>query len=430
MRLIVVFLIANSLAASPRELKRVIPELMAKGEVPGLSAVLIEDGAIRWRGHFGNADDRSIFEAASLGKPVFAYAVLRLAGRGVIDLDRPLAEYVDEPLVDDRITARMVLAHTTGLQNEVMPGQTAKVGFEPGTRFSYSGEGFLLLQRVVEKITGKPLPLLMRELVFEPLGMRDSGYVWQPGYESRKAYGHNAAGVAGVRRRPAAGTVATLHTTTTDFARFMMAMMKADNPMFTPQVAVADSLQWGLGWGLERTARGQAFWHWGENHGEYQNFAIGYPDGDGLVVFTNSGNGFSIMPEIVTAAIGGEHPAFAFMGYDSYRAPSRVLLRDILARGAASALAGVAADSLTEAQINRIGYLLLAKKRTADAIAIFQLNVRRFPESFNVYDSLGEAYVAAGDVANAIANYRRSLELNPENANAAEWIRKLRASRE
>jgi CubicO group peptidase (beta-lactamase class C family) len=454
-RLFSTLLLAASLSAAPRDLQRVIPELMAKAEVPGVSVALIERGAIRWRGHFGVAnaetrrriDGRSIFEAASLGKPVFAYALLRLAERGVIDLDRPLARYLDEPLADERmatITARMVLSHTTGLQNEVMPGQTLQVHFTPGTRFSYSGAGFLYLQRVVERVTGKPLPELMRELVFEPLGMRDSGYVWRADYESRKVFGHSAAGVIGARRKPAAATVATLHTTAADYARFVIATMKSKT-MLAPQVAVdagcyfclsggtgtmSESLSWGLGWGLERTARGRAFWHWGENHGEFQTFAIGYPDGDGVVVLTNSGNGFSVMPEIVAAALAGEHPAFAWMGYEGYRAPSKVLLREIVARGAAAALAGGAADSLTEPQINRIGYALLANRRLADAIAIFGLNVHRFPDSFNAYDSLGEAYAAAGDAANAIANYQRSLELNPQNGNAGEMIAKLRATRD
>src|SRR4029453_882560 len=110
---------------------------------------------------------------------------------------------------------------------------------------------------------------------------------------------------------------------------------------------MSGALSWGLGLGLERTARGTAFWHWGENNGEFQNFALGYPDGTGIAVFTNSGNGFGILPEIVDAALGGPHPAFAWMGYDSYRSPARTLRREVMARGA-GALAGGAAESLPE----------------------------------------------------------------------------------
>jgi CubicO group peptidase (beta-lactamase class C family) len=439
---------------------RAIPRLMSDGEVPGLSIVVIRGSKIAWHQAYGVANaetgapltEGTVFEAASLTKPVFGYAVLKLVDAGMLSLDAPLAAALPEPVADERmkrITARMVLEHTTGFPNEVMPGETLRVHFTPGERFSYSGAGFLYLQRCVERITGKKLPELMRELVFQPLGMMSSGYVWRPEYEQLKAFGHGAAGLPAVRRKPAEATVATLHTTPLDYARFMIAVMKGAGlkpetarAMLTPQMKVdqgcftcldggtgrlSESLSWGLGFGLERTPRGTAFWHWGENNGEFQNFAMGYPDGDGVVVFTNSGNGFGIMPEIVDAALGGgPHPAFAWMGYDSYKSPARVQLRDIMARGAV-ALSGGAAAELTERQLNSMGYVLLQRKRLADAIAVFQVNTRRFPESWNAFDSLGEAYAAAGDRARAIENYQRSLELNPKNGNATAMLEKLRA---
>jgi CubicO group peptidase (beta-lactamase class C family) len=440
------------------DLERLVPRLMADGEVPGLSMVLIHDSKITRSGVWGfaNVETRApltgetVFEAASLTKPVFAYAVLKLVDAGVVSLDVPLAAALPDPVTDERmkrVTARIVLEHTTGFQNEVMPGQALGVHFTPGERFSYSGAGFLYLQRYVERVTGKTLPVLMDELVFRPLGMGDSGYVWRPEYERLKAFGHGAAGVPTVRRKPAEATVATLHTTPLDYARFMIAVMEGEGlrpetvrAMLSPQVTLDEgcficldagtgrpspSLSWGLGFGLERTARGTAFWHWGDNNGEFHNFAMGYPDGDGVVVFTNSGNGHSIMPEIIAAALGGRHPAFAWMGYDGYKSPARQLQRDILARGSA-ALEGAPAASLPESRINAIGYVLLQKKRLADAIAVFELNVRRFPGSWNAYDSLGEAHAAAGDREKAIASYQRSLDLNPQNANAAAMLKTLR----
>ena len=441
---------------------RLIPRLMREGDVPGLSIVLIHDSKISWHRAYGwaNAEtrapltDRTVFESASLTKPVFGYAVLKLADAGVLSLDAPLGSWPGDPVTDERlkqITARMVLEHTTGFQNEVMPGQTLQVHFTPGERFSYSGAGFLYLQRYVERAAGKKLPDLMRELVFQPLGMSSSGYVWLPEYEELEAFGHGAGGIPAVRRKPAEATVATLHTTPLDYARFIIAMMKGAGlkpetarAMLTPAVGIdegcftclaggtsrlSESLSWGLGWGLERTARGTAFWHHGENNGEFQNFAMGYPGGDGIVVFTNSGNGFSIMPEVVAAALGGPHPAFAWMGYESYRSPSRVLLRDILARGPV-ALGSGAAASLPEKRINDIGYALLQRRRLADALAVFEINVRRFPESWNAYDSLGEAYAAAGEREKAIASYQRSLDLSPGNTNATAMLQKLRSGPE
>ncbi|HYC89545.1 MAG TPA: serine hydrolase [Thermoanaerobaculia bacterium] len=435
-----------------------IGRLMREGDVAGLSIVVIRGGTIVSEKAYGvaNAETRApltrraIFESASLGKPVFAYAVLRLVDAGVLSLDVPLQHYLAEPVSDERmkqITARMVLAHTTGFQNEVMPGQTLAVHFTPGSRFSYSGAGFLYLERVIEHLTGKELPVLMRELVFTPLGMRDSGYVWIPEFETRKVFGHRASGRVAERRRPAVATVATLHTTPADFARFMIATMKGTGlkpatarAMLTGQSAVDEScsnclkpgsgkistaLSWGLGWGIQRTAWRTAFWHWGENNGEVQNFAIGDRKGDGVVVFTNSGNGFSIMPEVIAAVLPGEYPAFAWMGYERYDSPAKTVFRDIRVHGVLSP----AIDKLTEAEINRLGYLLLDTGRIADAVRIFERNVKRFPGSGNVYDSLGEAYAAAGEREKAIGAYERALTLDPANTHAVEMLQKLRAGR-
>lgn len=463
------FLVTLVLASSARAASRsdidpvmdpVIRKLMREGEVPGLSIAVVHRGKIVWQKAYGVANaetrapltERTIFESASLGKPVFAYAVLKLVDAGLLSLDRPLQDYLAEPVTDERmkqITARMVLAHTTGFQNEVMPGQTLAVHFTPGSRFSYSGAGFLYLERVIEHVTRKELPALMQELVFAPLGMRDSGYVWLPEYETRKAFGHRASGRVAERRRPAAATMATLHTTAADFARFMAMTGTGLKPataraMLTAQSAIDEScynclkpgsgttsktLSWGLGWGLQRTARGTAFWHWGENNGEFQNFAIGYPGGDGVVVFTNSGNGFSIMPEIIAAVLPGEHPAFAWMGYERYDSPSKRLLRDIRARGAEAALALPEANMPAEREINRIGYVLLETGRIADAVLVFERNVQRFPASGNVHDSLGEAYAAAGEREKSIAAYERALELDSKNTNAAGMLQKLRSKR-
>lgn len=225
--------------------------------------------------------------------------------------------------------------------------------------------------------------------------MRDSGYVWLPEYEPRKAFGHRSSGRMMERRRPAVATMATLHTTPADYARFVIATMRESVAMVAPQTAVDKDIAWGFGWGLERTSRGTAFWHHGENWGEFQNLVLAYPDGDGVVIFTNSGNGFSIMPEIVSGVLGGTHPVFAWMGYDHYDAPVKMLLRDLRARGAEAALGEPVVNTLTESQINRLGYELLETNRTADAVHVFARNVARFPQSLNVYDSLAEA-VATG----------------------------------
>lgn len=157
---------------SAGRLESLILQLMNEGDVPGLSIALIRDGKLSWHKAFGvkNAETKealaetTVFEAASLSKPVFAYAVLKLIDRGRLDLDRPLSSYISSAyLPDDRvklITTRMVLAHTTGFQNEVTPAKPLRIYFTPGDKFSYSGKAQWFNQRnLVCRVENFFLPL-------------------------------------------------------------------------------------------------------------------------------------------------------------------------------------------------------------------------------------------------------------------------------
>jgi tetratricopeptide (TPR) repeat protein len=247
-----------------------------------------------------------------------------------------------------------------------------------------------------------------------------------------------------------------LHTTALDYAKFVIAVLngtglkkETSEQMLRTQVRLDEScfscierssgplsrtLSWGLGWGLERTDAGDAIWHWGDNNGEFQGFVMAYPkEKIGIVILTNSGNGLSITPEIVSRITGVSHPAFAWMGYEAYNSPAKLLFRDALARGGAavsqyreSRKKRPGAGVLSEARVNDVGYWLLGKKRVEEAIAVFRMNVEDYPNSANAHDSLGEAYLINGDTGLSIKHYQRSLELNPDNTNAREMLRKLR----
>ncbi|HEY3123114.1 MAG TPA: serine hydrolase domain-containing protein, partial [Thermoanaerobaculia bacterium] len=244
-------------------LERLVPRLMEDGDVPGLSLAVVQNGQVVYRRAFGvrdestgaRVDDDTIFEAASLSKPVFAYAVLKLADAGRLDLDAPLAKYLPGDYVEDprlrSITARRVLSHTTGFPNWRPDGQPLKIHFEPGERFSYSGEGFVYLQKAVENRTGQTLEALMRRLVFEPLRMTNSSYTWQDRFEGRKAIGHDTVGSPlGLRRPPVSNAAASLHTTALDYARFLEAVLDGTGlrkettaQMIHPQIHVDEGCQ-------------------------------------------------------------------------------------------------------------------------------------------------------------------------------------------
>jgi CubicO group peptidase (beta-lactamase class C family) len=358
-----------------------LPKIMELANVPGLAISVIKDGRLSWSQGFGvkkagttdAADADTLFGAASLSKPVFAYAVLKMREEKLIDLDRPLVEYLpydDLPAIDyaKQITARHVLSHSTGLQNwRFTRDQRLDIAFKPGERFSYSGEGFFYLQRVVERITGRGFEEYMRERVLAPLGMTSSTYVWMSETEARVAWGHNnrlspseifnaqrarrMLEIAREWNKPLAGwkyedvvraqatinkdqpplpnfllpnTAGSLITSVNDYARFMIRLMERPRPdqfdlasaslreMLTPQTKTNSALSWGLGVGLEIEPNEKVFWHWGDN-GVFKAFMMGDAvKRSGVVALTNAMNGHRVWQRIVAEATGRDHAAFLF----------------------------------------------------------------------------------------------------------------------
>jgi CubicO group peptidase (beta-lactamase class C family) len=370
-------------AATPQwqpspDLLRNLPRLLELASVPGLAMALISDGRV-WARGFGRAIEDpaqsvstdTVFEAASLGKPVFAYAVLRLVDAGLLDLDRPLYDYLPIPDANSarmkRVTPRQVLSHTTGLPNWRQQPGPLEPASEPGKNFSYSGEAYVYLQRVVEAVTGKPFDRHMHEQVFEPLGMKQSSYVWLPEFESRMAAGYDgqenrldvqaAIGRRALTIAQQGGTSLTdwryedsaravpllnpqwpvlplymipnaatsLLTTVDDYAKFLSRVVAPSQgrsldlkeatrrAMITPAVRLNSALSWGLGWGIQQDEHGQVLWHWGANN-SFRNFVIAdQRNHQAVVVFTNSENGPRIYERVIVAVTGHDHPAFLWI---------------------------------------------------------------------------------------------------------------------
>lgn len=317
-------------------LENQIPQLMNAAGVAGAAIALVRDGQILWNRGFGveNAatgkpvSENTVFAAASLSKPLFAYAAIKLAEKGELNLDIPLTEYTDKPYISDprikQITARMVLSHTCGFPNW-SGDDPVWIEFAPGSRFSYSSEGYLYLQSVVERLTGQRLNDYMRRHVFAPLGMTSSSYVWMPQYEASAAKGHDRSGNPEAGSKPKqANAAGSLRTTAADYAKFLSAMMEPGSTesdrlteasltqMLRQQVGINKSLGWGMGWGLERASEGDFFWHWGDSI-IFKSFALASRNlRTGIVILTNSENGLRIGEDIVRLTIGGQHPAFDF----------------------------------------------------------------------------------------------------------------------
>lgn len=436
-------------------LERDIPELMTQADVPGMSVALIRDGKLVWNRGFGvkNAETKepvtndTIFEAASLSKVVAAYGVLKLVDEGRLDLDVPLSKYLgnnydvgDDPRLN-LVTARRVLSHTAGFPNWRPEGsKTLPMNFTPGEKFSYSGEGFVYLSKVVEKIKNMSFEDFMQKTVLIPLGMTNSSYLWQDKYDQRAVYRHDWLGKKSFRNQGKdVNAAASMRTTADDYARFVIALLNGKglkkttwHEMFTPQIKVNEKfpqLAWGLGVGLETMEEGKYFWHWGDQ-GDSKCFVAAFAKPkDAIVFFTNGRNGLSFAQEVLEDAIGGKHPALSHLNYARYNPAARIFLTSVIDKGAQAALGQRKENgkSLTEADINLIGYKLLELKKVDDAIEVLKQNTIDYPQSANTWDSLAEAYMIKGQKELAIKNYEKSLELDPNNKNAVEQLKKLKS---
>jgi CubicO group peptidase (beta-lactamase class C family) len=190
-------------------LQKDIPVWMNNADIPGMQAILIRNGKQAWLKSYGVAnaetktpvDNNTLFEAASLSKVITAYAALKLVDQGKLDLDIPLNTYLGNnyDIGDDErirlITARLVLTHSAGFPNWRNEGSpTLPIEFTPGEKFSYSGEGFVYLSKVMEKLTAMDFETYVQESVFQPLGMTNSFFSWQDSFAYRHVYRHNWEG--------------------------------------------------------------------------------------------------------------------------------------------------------------------------------------------------------------------------------------------
>lgn len=318
--------LSSASALDTDEVNRFVQAYMAFYNIPGLSLALIKDEQVVYHRAFGVQDaasaekveDTTLFEVASMTKPVFAYTVARLVERGVLDWDVPLYKYLpyEDIAYDERyklITARMVVSHTTGFPNW-RAGKLA-IAFMPGTEFGYSGEGFEYLSKVVSHLTGKAIADVVREEVFVPLGMDNAYLVWDESGRP-KATAHLSGNTpVGKRQWDHPNMAASLHTDAETYARFLIAVSKgvglseaALEEMMTPQTKVpdADATHVGLGFFLEETAAGISFGHGGRNYGFTSNSAFYRESKIGYVLLVNNDDANKVDKELRAYLITGK----------------------------------------------------------------------------------------------------------------------------
>lgn len=319
-----------------------IPQILVDARIPGFSLAITDNGRIIYFQTYGVAsagsDDpinpQTIFEAASLTKPVIAYCALKMAAQGLLELDKPLYKYLPykDAEHDERyrvITARMVLSHISGFPNwrSDRSLDTLNIRFEPGSKFGYSGEGFVYLQRVMEKILSTDLNGIANRYVFGPLEMARSSLVFN--YQDNFAIGHDKEGKPSKKGKPKAPNAAySLHTTAGDYAKFVNELIEPRfispewrNQMISIQSTMkADepSLSWGLGVGLNTIESEHYIWHWGDN-GVFRAFFIASVDsGLGFVYFANSQNGLGVVRRLIDLVFSDPEIMGAWKEYEQF----------------------------------------------------------------------------------------------------------------
>ena len=358
---------------STDSLQAKVEYLMKAANVSGIAISVFNNNKPVFSKTFGLADvqknipfqETSVMYAASFAKMVFAYIAMQYVQEKVIDLDKPLVEYLKKPLPDykiigrrrgyhdlkndkryEKITARMCLTHTSGFPNWrwFEADKKLKIIFDPGTRYSYSGEGLYLLQFVIEQVTGKDYETISKERVFTPMGMPNTSQVWQSRFDSSICYGHNIKGEPyELMKWKEASAGGSMSTTLDDYTKFYTAFInrkglskKSLRTMTSTQVRIRsrrqfgplarldstenDNIQlgYGLGVGVFKTPYGNAFFKEGHDDG-WGHYSICFPGKKiAIIIMTNNDNGESIFSALLAYAIGDTFTPCQWEGYIPY----------------------------------------------------------------------------------------------------------------
>ena len=334
---------AIQVAGEP-EVRWTIQQRMAHHKTPAVSIAVINNGKLEWAKAYGSieaggsqaANTETMFQAASISKPISALAALRMVAAGKLNLDEDVNSRLTSWKVPPHsfgktVTLRGLLSHTAGttvhgfpgyaataevatavqVLNADKPANTAKVvvDIEPGVRMRYSGGGFTIMQVLMSDAAGKPFSAILRELVLEPLNMSRSTFE-QPlperfAVNAARAHRRDGKPIAGRWHTYPEQAAAGLWTTPTDLAKAMMAVQRAHAgetkllpSAITRQMLTAVKADYGLGWGLGGSGKELSFGHGGSNAG-YRCYAWAYAEkGQGAVIMTNSDSGDALRLEI------------------------------------------------------------------------------------------------------------------------------------
>lgn len=439
------------------------------------SILVAEKGSVIYKEGFGEAnmewnisnESDTKHRLGSITKQFTAMLILQLAEQGKIDIQKPIATYLPEypKTTANKITTHHLLTHTSGIPNyTAFPDffrdksrepktpdefieifQDLPLDFEPGEKFNYSNSAYFLIGVIIEKITGKPYEENLNELIFDPLEMNDSGYDHHKTILKKRAtgYGRNNnefvnSNYIDMSLPYAAGS---LYSTTEDLFKWDQALYdnklitkESTKLLFSPYIKAWGNDYYAYGWAVGKKQIGTSkdstniVSHGGGING-FNTIIVRDVEQKNLVVLLNNTGGTSLgdMSADIMAII-----------YDKpFDLPKKSLvseLNELISKSHNNVdvnqmekLANSNNYEIDEGDLNRLGYQFLGNEKVETAIEIFKLYVILYPDSSNAYDSLGEAYMENGDTKDAIVNYSKSVDMNPNNTNGIDMLEKMGA---
>jgi CubicO group peptidase (beta-lactamase class C family) len=433
------------------------------------SALVAENGKVVYEGAFGmanmewgipNAPDTK-FRLGSITKQFTSMLILQLVEQGKIKLDGKLSDYLPDYRKDvgDKVTIHHLLTHTSGIPSYTgLPNFLAEVSrdpykvadfvkkyasgdleFEPGSKFAYNNSGYFLLGAIIERVTGRPYEQVLKENILDPAGMKNTGYDHHDTIIPKRAAGY-AKTPDGYTNAPyldmsipyAAGS---MYSTVEDLYVW-------DQALYTDKLLSAHSKElmykpflqnYAYGWIIVDASFKQndqpvrMIRHGGGING-FTTTIVRFPKEKNLIVILdNTGEDVDRQAEAITRIIYNQPYDLPKMSIVP------VLEKTIADKGVEAGIAAyrelkakqAATYDFSEPELNQLGYRLMRTGKLKEALEIFKLNVEAYPQGFNTYDSLAEAYLNTNQRELAISNYKKSLELNPNNTNAVAALKKL-----
>lgn len=437
------------------------------------SVLVAEDGEVIFSDGYGMANmeydipnrPETKHRLGSITKQFTAALILQLVEEGKLELDKPISTYLPDykgPAADV-VTIHHLLTHSSGIpsytsfpgffeeqsRDPASPAEFVKVfsdstlQFTPGEKFAYNNSGYFLLGHIIEQVTGKSYEQVLQEKILDPLNMMDTGYDHHETILKNRASGYEKNGSDYVNAPYldmslpyAAGS---LYSTVEDLYKWDRALdtnkilsEKSKELMFKPQI-VDGNEHYGYGFSIGKLPIGKSkdsvpiVAHGGGING-FNTLIVRFPQEDDLIVLLNN-TGRTGLRNMAVGINNILHGAEAEMPKRSIALELFPVFENQGVEAGMKEFQKLKADdtyALDEAEMNNIGYRLLQNGKVNEAIEVFKLNTKEFPNSWNTYDSLGEGYMVAGQKDLAISNYEKSIEMNPDNENGKKMLAKIR----